>query len=145
MSGWFGEDWGAPCCREDEHRPTPVGTLCAWCGEAIADGDQGIINLQGYTWHRDCHLRGAIGGYHHLMGACTCCGGTEPPDPPYLTRRVAAALAVQVWERQHHICPVNYELLDGGRAILCVHCGKVSYNAGDVANRYCAACKRFYP
>jgi hypothetical protein len=49
--------------------------------------------------HYDCHLRSIIGGLNHLRGRCTCYGGTEPPDPPDLTRREAARQAVAYWNR----------------------------------------------
>jgi hypothetical protein len=38
-----------------------------------------------------------IGGLNHLLGRCTCCGGTEPPDPPEMTPRQAALAAVAAW------------------------------------------------
>lgn len=43
MRGWFGQSWGAPICSPEMHRPTPAGEACAYCSEAIARDDQGII------------------------------------------------------------------------------------------------------
>lgn len=37
-----------------------------------------------------------------------------------------------------------YELLDDGRAIKCLICGKVSHNPNDVAQLYCGNCHRFH-
>jgi hypothetical protein len=48
-------------------------------------------------YHYECHFRSIIGGLNHLRGRCTCCGGTEPPDPPELSKREAAAEAVKFW------------------------------------------------
>ena len=50
--------------------------------------------------HQECALRAIIGGVNHLRGLCTCCGGTLPPDPPNVTQREAARLAVAEWKRQ---------------------------------------------
>jgi hypothetical protein len=38
----------------------------------------------------------------------------------------------------------TYELLDGGRAIRCRHCGLTSHNPTDVAERYCGHCHLFH-
>lgn len=70
--------------------------LCGFCGEPLgAEGDSGAVaNMPS---HEDCAIRAIVGGLNHLRGTCTCCGGTEPPDPPGLTRREAARLAVRYW------------------------------------------------
>lgn len=49
-------------------------------------------------WHWECHLRTVVGGLNHLRGMCTCTGGAEPPDPPWLNTRQAAIVAASVWE-----------------------------------------------
>jgi hypothetical protein len=68
MTKWFGKSWGAPCCEEDEHLPTPVGQPCLKCGKAIAAGDQGV--LMPMVWmdkratveaqHLDCFLKSIL-------------------------------------------------------------------------------------
>jgi hypothetical protein len=35
----------------------------------------------------------------------------------------------------------TYLVLDCGKAILCKRCGRISYNQGDVINRWCAYCE----
>lgn len=40
--------------------------------------------------------------------------------------------------------PVRYVVAEDGRSITCTRCGMTSYNANDVAQRYCAHCKRFH-
>lgn len=73
---------------------------CGWCEEPVQpesvaemvshwDGTEGALR----PWHRECRVRSVLGGVNHLQGRCTCCGGTEPPDPPELTRREAALAA----------------------------------------------------
>jgi hypothetical protein len=47
--------------------------------------------------HLECQIRSLLGGVNHLEGRCTCCGGTQPPDPPDVTRREAAILAERAW------------------------------------------------
>jgi hypothetical protein len=98
--GWFGENWGAPLCFEDEHIETPVGKSCHHCEEIFVVGDKGITNRQGYSWHIECNMRMVIGGVNHLRGTCTCCGGKNEPDPPYISRRQAAQVAVIEWEKR---------------------------------------------
>ena len=77
-------------------------SICNWCGE-----DGGDITIPHITadrkvepalWHSECFRRSMIGGVNHLKGTCTCHGGTDPPDPPSLTRRQAALEAVRYWE-----------------------------------------------
>lgn len=66
MGKWFGDSWGAPCCEEDEHVPTPVGDSCVRCKEMIRVGDQGIVSplvlldgkLDVIVHHLDCYLKG---------------------------------------------------------------------------------------
>jgi hypothetical protein len=103
---WFGKAWGAPYEADTPRVPVPVGELCARCDEPIEPGDDGVVvpHLDG-EWslkplHYECHLRGIIGGLNHLLGVCTCCGGSAPPDPPELTKRDAAIAAAVHWERQ---------------------------------------------
>jgi len=79
---WFGESWGAACCEEDEHVPTPVGESCARCKEMIRDGDQGIVSglilLDGrmdvIAYHLDCYLKGIL----PHGPECPHCRGVEP-------------------------------------------------------------------
>lgn len=39
---------------------------------------------------------------------------------------------------------MSYTLLDGGKAIRCDRCNKVSHNANDVAERYCGYCHKWH-
>jgi hypothetical protein len=82
-----------------------MGTLCAYCDEPITGPSNVLPHLdQGgwttKTYHRECSLRMVIGGINHILRRCTCCGGTEPPDPPGRTRRQAALMAVVAWQRR---------------------------------------------
>jgi hypothetical protein len=100
MMNWFGKPGGAPYERDCPHVPTPVGQACAWCDEPIAADDDGVLiphvsaeKTVPRPMHYECQLRSILGGVNHLRGRCTCCGGSEPPDPPELTRREAAKAA----------------------------------------------------
>ncbi len=110
---WFGQAHGAPYERDTEHVPTPVGAVCSRCNEAITATDDGLLvphldalvtpwvpSAHDAAFHYACHLRSIVGGLNHQRGCCTCCGGTEPPDPAGLTRREAAEAAVAEWEGQ---------------------------------------------
>lgn len=101
---WFGKPYGAPYEADTPHVATPVGEPCLWCNEAIEARDSGLV-VHCYpdgerAYHYDCHFRTIIGGLNHLRGRCQCCGGTEPPDPPEMTRRDAAAQAIAYWSKR---------------------------------------------
>jgi hypothetical protein len=103
---WFGKAGGAPYERDSQHVSTPVGEACGRCGEAIGADDDGVIlplalgrgAVKWRPYHYECQLRGVIGGLNHQMGRCTCCGGTEPPDPEDMTAREAAKAAVSYFQ-----------------------------------------------
>lgn len=100
---WFGQSWGAPACEPGDRVETPVGRLCLWCQEPIAAGDQGFLiphvdtTITLKPHHLECQIRSIVGGVNHIEGRCLCCGGTEDPDPPGLTRRQAAVMAERAW------------------------------------------------
>jgi len=77
--------------RADLPRPA-----CFFCGESVAE-DEDCGAMPGTPAHYECVIRSVIGGYNHLRGRCTCCGGTLPPDPPELSKREAASVAVAYW------------------------------------------------
>lgn len=80
--------------------------ICLHCEEPILPGERhemvmfGLSAPQTRYVHMECYARSIIGGVNHQAGRCTCCGGSEPPDPPGLTRRQAAQAAVRYW-RDH--------------------------------------------
>jgi hypothetical protein len=38
----------------------------------------------------------------------------------------------------------TYEIVDNGKAILCLRCMRISHHPTDVKNRYCGFCHRFH-
>lgn len=72
---------------------------CERCGEPFGRSDESEYIHPGF-FHTECAARMVIGGMNHLLGRCTCCGGTEPPDPPDLTKREAARNALAVFRAQ---------------------------------------------
>lgn len=62
---------------EAQQVPTPVGELCLICGQAISDGDAGLIvtaidaqrESRRAPAHSECLLLGIIG---HQFGVCNC-------------------------------------------------------------------------
>jgi hypothetical protein len=93
----FGEWADSP---HDQRVPTPVGALCCWCDEPIAESDAGCLLLALFeegevAEHRECFLRGVLGSVGHQFRLCSCFGGTIE-DPPLMTRRGAARAAVAV-------------------------------------------------
>lgn len=73
---------------------------CPRCYEPIAKGDavDTIITEDGPRFfHWECAARMVIGGANHLLGRCACCGGSEPPDDPTLSRREQARTALGIF------------------------------------------------
>ena len=105
---WFGERAFALICDDVPHAATPVGDVCQRCDEPITQSDSGFLiphirepgRIEERPHHAECHIRVVIGGVNHLLGNCICCGGTEPPDPPSLTKREAALAAVAIWAQR---------------------------------------------
>lgn len=101
---WFGPPVGAPHEADSPQVQAPIGMECWRCRDPIAEGESGVMPDDVLRWerpmHRECFLRGIVGGLNHQLRRCTCCGGDQPPDPPELTRREAAKQAVEAWERK---------------------------------------------
>lgn len=76
---------------------------CTFCGEPFDDPRDFRVIMAGGTQaaHQACCLRSIIGGVNHLRGTCTCCGGDDPPDPPGITMRQAARLALDEYWKAH--------------------------------------------
>jgi hypothetical protein len=77
--------------------------ICMWCEEPIAAHEpiQWVPHIaatatEAKPWHVECLYRSIAGGLNHQNGTCSCCGGSDPPDPPGLSRREAA---MAVWKR----------------------------------------------
>jgi len=104
---WFGPAAFGSICEPAQHRPTPVGQACHWCGEIFALGDTGMLAMhleyegcRRVPWHRECFLRTISGSVAHVQKRCACYGGTARENDTQgmiLTRREEAALAVKLW------------------------------------------------
>lgn len=95
---WFGTNWGAPICSECPQVPVPIGSNCFYCEEPIIETDSGVISSNELPMHYNCFLRGIVGSVAHLQKRCSCfIPGAHEGDPPGLTKRQAADMAVQVW------------------------------------------------
>lgn len=74
--------------------------ICILCEEPIRPWEQKDHNHR-QPIHIECGIRSVIGGINHQRGLCICCGGTEDPDPPNVSRRIAAVMAADYfWEQQ---------------------------------------------
>jgi len=119
MMQWFGVSWNDSFCFDMPHAATPVGQPCLHCDEPIAAADNGVLlpllvqPCDTYLpCHRECYERRLFGGVNHQRGRCTCCGGTEPPDQPGLSRREAARAAVAYWWGQPKPFLANFQRLE---------------------------------
>lgn len=92
-----------------EEIPVPVGEKCLRCGEDIAVTDSGVemphIATTGSSikyLHHECHLRQILGSYGHLTKQCSCYGGNLE-DPPDVSKREAAKMAVAIFRLQNRL------------------------------------------
>lgn len=91
----FHYDWDQPPVE------TPVGALCAHCGEPIAKDDGGCLlpyigepnEPSELAYHHACFMRSTIGSVAHQQRRCFCFGGTGEDDPALTTRQAAEAAA----------------------------------------------------
>ena len=99
---WFGTSWGAPLNEDCPQVPVPVGAMCLWCSEIVAEHETGVIYSNGPVAHFECFLRQTYGSVGHQRGLCSCNGGPGTMnDPPDMTKRQAARAAVYEFERNH--------------------------------------------
>ena len=79
--------------------------LCFWCKELVVPGEgapdgitahspKGIVH---HPLHEECAIRSVIGSVGHQRKQCSCYGGTEE-DPPGMTKRQAARVAMWEWK-----------------------------------------------
>lgn len=107
LPGWankfFGEPWPSGICEEGTRVDTPVGMHCVLCSERIEADDRGsfmgttditFVNTYGPV-HRECSLRGVLGGIGHHLNHAYWCGEMHDPDGGH-TYRESALL---VWQR----------------------------------------------
>lgn len=73
---------------------------CAHCDEEVKNGEPIMAFSNGdVVMHRNCGLRGICGSVAHVLGKCSCfVPGSQESDPPGLTKRQAAELAVAIWQ-----------------------------------------------
>jgi hypothetical protein len=70
---------------------------CIHCGELILAGEAPTGAPMLSNLHRECAVRVIAGSAAHQLGDCPCFGG-EREDPPTMSKRDAARLAVEAWE-----------------------------------------------
>jgi hypothetical protein len=99
MMRWFGAAPFSPLCVDVPHVPTPVGAVCIYCEEPIAAGERGYFysGTPPQPVHYECFVRQIVGSVAHQQQRCSCYGGHDE-DPPGLSRRDAARLALLALE-----------------------------------------------
>lgn len=78
--------------------------ICRYCDEPILPTDEiefpsSLAEPHNRIAHIECAARKVIGSVGHLLGKCYCYGGTEE-DPPGMTYRQAAKVALDLFRRQ---------------------------------------------
>lgn len=103
----FGE-WDAPMTDDAEWLDeVPPGLTCMTCREPIRQGENGAIMPTGFATHRECSLRGAMGGIGHLVDHARFCG--KDPDAGLSTR--TSALLVWRWFHGERFTPQDLDEL----------------------------------
>jgi hypothetical protein len=169
---FFGPRYLSAAYIDAERVDAPIGESCRHCDEPIVAGDDGWVLPPGkQPFHRACFLRGIIGSVAHQQGRCSCfVSGSTRGDDPALTLRQAAEAAADYHDHGSrdaddslcvscgkprcncstcNVCgrPIDVcECPDGECApesYTCRFCQRVSYNANDIAQRYCGHCHKF--
>lgn len=97
----FGKYWEN--CQNLEKVPVPIGQICLFCEEPIQRYHSGEMINDGTTAvHRECLVRQVVGSIGHQQKKCSCYGGNEE-DPSGLSKRQAAILACQYFDRMYKI------------------------------------------
>lgn len=85
---------------------------CLYCEEKILPADRTHTYANGPVVHKECFLRGIFGSVAHLEKRCGCyVPNSTENDPPGLTRREAALLAVKKYYEMH----TEWILYEGGK------------------------------
>jgi hypothetical protein len=98
LTGWTSDlKWGA-------------FSLCDHCGEPITPEEMFWLSREelrtakmlgrGVSMHQECSFRAVCGSAAHLLKECSCYGGDQH-DPPGLSRRDAARLALETYRTLH--------------------------------------------
>jgi hypothetical protein len=74
--------------------------ICDYCDEIVLPHEITEDRLNGKPVHQECLFRGVAGSAAHILRECSCFGGTRH-DPPGLTKRQAAKLALDVYRTLH--------------------------------------------
>ena len=71
-------------------------TICDYCDEEVLIDEVTEQRLNGKPAHQECMLRAVAGSAAHMLRECSCYGGTRE-DPPGMTKRQAAKLALDTY------------------------------------------------
>jgi hypothetical protein len=69
---------------------------CDYCGEEVLPEEVTEQRLNNKPVHQECAFRAVAGSAAHILRECPCYGGTRH-DPPGLTKRQAAKLALEAY------------------------------------------------
>jgi len=97
---YFGYYGGlAPLLHWGHWTETPSNASCAWCGEPILRGEDGIEDQDGRCEHIECFIRSIVGSVTHQKQRCPCYGGSDEHDEKGIPKRAAARAAFENWQR----------------------------------------------
>jgi len=97
---YFGYYGGlAPLLHWGHWTETPSNASCAWCGEPILRGEDGIEDQDGRCEHIECFIRSIVGSVAHQKQRCPCYGGSDEHDEKGIPKRAAARAAFENWQR----------------------------------------------
>ena len=102
---WFGGESWCPATDEGTRVDAPVGKQCYACLTPILDGEDGYLRpylrtdgTEMLPIHKECDLRGILGGLDHLQRTCRCYGGTSPRAKE-MTHREEAIAVWRYWQQ----------------------------------------------
>jgi hypothetical protein len=71
---------------------------CQLCGEPILEHER----VEQPDFHRECAFRAVAGSVAHIERRCSCfVRGSDESDPPGVSKREAARMALEAWRKQN--------------------------------------------
>lgn len=109
--------WDAPATDDDDPIDVPTDRQCMHCQRFFEEGDNGRLDpYNGYAYHRECHLRGVLGGIGHQVDHERYC--TLGGDPDAGLSYYESSKLVWEWFQETQMHPTVVQLMNWRRRVI---------------------------